>query len=192
MVLRDPNHIPFHKRPKPAYLLWIRPEERSSPEMKTLLDYDGYRLLHTWHSGRCAMCGRDREKPVLDHCHETGLARGFLCSSCNTKEANHPHSIEWEIYRKFPPASLLGVKFYYNDFGQSPYPVEHVYEREKVDVGVENWSDSECFELIKLFCNYKASLNWINSSELRTVIRKSIAHVMEVSSNNEKKEENND
>ena len=181
MAIRTVNHIPFHKRPKPAYLIWIRDDSRTSNEAKTLEDYDGYRHLHTWQNKMCAMCGRDGEKLVLDHCHETGLARGFLCSPCNIKESKSFGAIEWEIYRKFPPAVLLGLKFYYNDFGQSPYPAQHLIEKEDIELGIESWEDETCHELIKLFCNYSANLHWVNLSDMRLLIRKSFAHVREVS-----------
>jgi hypothetical protein len=181
MAIRTVNHIPFHKRPKPAYLVWIRDESRTGEEVKTLENYDGYRHLHTWQNSMCAMCGRDGDRLVLDHCHETGLARGFLCSACNIKESRSFGAVEWDIYRKFPPAVLLGLKFYYNDFGQAPYPVEHTFSREQIDAGIEKWEESSCYELIKLFCNYKLNLDWINSSDLRLLVRKSLSYVRTVS-----------
>jgi len=181
MAIRTVNHIPFHKRPKPAYLIWIRDDSRTSNEAKTLENYDGYRHLHTWQNGMCAMCGRDGDRLVLDHCHETGLARGFLCSPCNIKESTSFGAIEWDIYRKFPPAVLLGLKFYYNDFGQSPYPVKNTFSKEQVDAGIEKWEDTTCYELVKLFCNYEADLDWVNLSDMRLLIRKSLAHVRDVS-----------
>ena len=181
MAIRTVNHIPFHKRPKPAYLVWIRDDSRSGGDVKTLENYDGYRHLHTWQNGMCAMCGRDGDKLVLDHCHETGLARGFLCSPCNIKESKSFEVVEWDIYRKFPPAVLLGLKFYYNDFGQAPYPVKHTFSKEQVDAGIEKWENATCYELIKLFCNYRANLDWVNLSDMRLLVYKSLAHVREVS-----------
>jgi len=35
--------------------------------------------------GRCLICGEvPKRTPHVDHCHETGLVRGLLCSKCNT------------------------------------------------------------------------------------------------------------
>ena len=181
MAIRTVNHIPFHKRPKPAYLVWIRDDSRTGEEVKTLENYDGYRHLHTWQNGMCAMCGRDGDRLVLDHCHETGLARGFLCSPCNIKESKSFDVVEWDIYRKFPPAVVLGLKFYYNDFGQSPYPVKNLFNREQIELGIEGWEDATCYELVKLFCNYRANLDWVNLSDMRLLIRKSLSHVRDVS-----------
>jgi hypothetical protein len=39
--------------------------------------------LYERQHGRCAVC--DRSMPLAaDHCHDTGLVRGFLCQQCNT------------------------------------------------------------------------------------------------------------
>lgn len=35
-------------------------------------------------NGRCNACDRKRKPLCVDHCHETGLLRGFLCIQCNT------------------------------------------------------------------------------------------------------------
>lgn len=33
--------------------------------------------------GKCAICAADLKKYHVDHCHDTGLVRGVLCSFCN-------------------------------------------------------------------------------------------------------------
>ena len=35
------------------------------------------------YSGSCDCCGKEEEKPVLDHCHDREIFRGWLCSPCN-------------------------------------------------------------------------------------------------------------
>lgn len=42
--------------------------------------------LSKHQNGRCAICQRatGRSKALsVDHCHRTGLARGYLCTTCN-------------------------------------------------------------------------------------------------------------
>jgi hypothetical protein len=34
--------------------------------------------------GVCGVCGEVPKRPVIDHCHTTGQARGITCWSCNT------------------------------------------------------------------------------------------------------------
>lgn len=44
-------------------------------------DYD---LMLKNQMGACAICERKQEKALdIDHCHETGVVRGLLCSNCN-------------------------------------------------------------------------------------------------------------
>lgn len=54
------------------------------------LSIEEYESMVEQHCGRCDICGaRPQEPPVsrstldLDHCHDTGLFRGFLCNHCN-------------------------------------------------------------------------------------------------------------
>jgi len=45
----------------------------------------------------CETCGREfspTRKPVLDHSHETGLFRGWLCNSCNSGLGQFGDNIE--------------------------------------------------------------------------------------------------
>jgi Recombination endonuclease VII len=36
------------------------------------------------NDGLCQCCGEPTERFHLDHCHETGAFRGWVCSGCNT------------------------------------------------------------------------------------------------------------
>jgi len=44
--------------------------------------YDG---MLARQGGVCALCGGTMERPVVDHCHQTGRVRGILCHPCNIK-----------------------------------------------------------------------------------------------------------
>ena len=48
----------------PAFTFWESPQECES--------------MRDWQDGRCALCGF-RDSLVKDHCHVSGLVRGFLC-----------------------------------------------------------------------------------------------------------------
>ena len=41
------------------------------------------RKTHVPKTTNCQLCGRDGRQLVLDHCHESGEFRGFICSPCN-------------------------------------------------------------------------------------------------------------
>jgi hypothetical protein len=45
-----------------------------------------YNLLFRLQTGVCAICGgvnKDGRRLAVDHCHKTGVVRGFLCAQCN-------------------------------------------------------------------------------------------------------------
>lgn len=45
------------------------------------------RVMELWEmsGGACACCGLASQSPLhLDHCHESGKLRGFVCKTCNT------------------------------------------------------------------------------------------------------------
>ena len=44
-----------------------------------------YKDMIRQQEGKCAICrGKDKNKKLaIDHCHETGVVRGLLCSNCN-------------------------------------------------------------------------------------------------------------
>ena len=69
-------------------------------------------VAHAWHQGRCAICGENRVELVQDHDHQTGLERGLLCRSCNTREGVSHHPI-FERYRQRNPASICGIAIRY-------------------------------------------------------------------------------
>ena len=73
-----------------------------------------------WQGDRCAICGRrSRLALVEDHDHVTGLTRGWLCRSCNAREALHgPDEWVFARYRQRNPATMLGVRAaYVSPFG---------------------------------------------------------------------------
>lgn len=64
--------------------------ERRLTRFEHGLDRRGYESLLAIQEGRCAICRCEQEttrrkhRLSIDHCHETGKARGLLCSTCNT------------------------------------------------------------------------------------------------------------
>lgn len=52
------------------------------------LSIEEYERLFEAQKGCCAICGRPQDEQkfrlAVDHCHETGVVRGLLCSPCNT------------------------------------------------------------------------------------------------------------
>ncbi|MGW0345909.1 endonuclease domain-containing protein [Streptomyces anthocyanicus] len=77
---------------------------------------DGDRL-RIWQAGRCAVCGETDRRMVCDHDHATGLVRGWLCVSCNTREgvAVGPAGTLFAAYRERPPTTILGLRIRYRD-----------------------------------------------------------------------------
>ncbi|MEV6679449.1 endonuclease domain-containing protein [Streptomyces erythrochromogenes] len=75
--------------------------------------------LEIWQAGRCAVCGGTGLRLVTDHDHGTGLVRGLLCSSCNTREGHSygPRAGRnvFTAYRERPPTAILGLSIRYWD-----------------------------------------------------------------------------
>ncbi|TBL44261.1 hypothetical protein EYA84_02125 [Verrucosispora sp. SN26_14.1] len=73
---------------------------------------DGLMAIEQWQQQRCAVCGiHQLGQLVLDHDHITALVRGYLCRSCNVREA---HTFgPFELYRQRNPATILGVTTVY-------------------------------------------------------------------------------
>lgn len=83
--------------------------------------------LEEWQAGRCAICGGGQRVLVEDHDHTSGLVRGWLCRSCNTREGSSRRRSTAESglakYRRRPPAVMLGVHVrYWNPFTQDYAP----------------------------------------------------------------------
>lgn len=66
------------------------------------LTRDDFERLYAAQSGKCGLCGcalanwfgdEQGAEPQLDHCHDTGRARGLLCRPCNTALG---HYEKWE------------------------------------------------------------------------------------------------
>lgn len=81
---------------------------------------DSMRELLEWQQRRCAICGcksgrEGGERLTIDHDHETGLSRGYLCDSCNWNEGGcrPPYDDPFAKYRRQNPASMLGVEDVY-------------------------------------------------------------------------------
>lgn len=92
--------------------------------------------LATWQAGRCAICGETDRRLVCDHDHATGLVRGWLCISCNTREgaAVGPGTV-FSAYRERPPTETLGLTIRYRD----PLTREYVLPELPGDYG---WEDN--------------------------------------------------
>jgi hypothetical protein len=75
-------------------------------------------LLLEWQQFRCAVCASSGVDLVEDHDWNTGLTRGFLCESCNSREGHAGDVEPWTAYRQNPPTKLLGMTIQYvNPFG---------------------------------------------------------------------------
>lgn len=53
------------------------------------MEFEDYIGLRNRQDNKCAICGGNppngRKKHLsVDHCHETGIIRGLLCTRCNT------------------------------------------------------------------------------------------------------------
>jgi hypothetical protein len=164
-------------RPQPAYLQWQHNSERSDQDASVLEGSEGLRELHHWQEARCAMCGFEDDKIVMDHCHESGLIRGLLCHSCNLNESSND-SLRWKIYRKFPPTMFLNVKIFYNDFS-SWGPKECLFSKEGIDTP---WWESDkelSYQVLDDFCNHKIDLSWMERKDFSKLIKTAMEFVKE-------------
>lgn len=93
-------------------------------------------VLENWQQDRCAICGRCAHL-IVDHDHETGLIRGMLCQSCNTRESTATgYGGPFRKYRERSPAAILGIRArYWSPFGGWAKP------RPKLS-NVDRWTDN--------------------------------------------------
>lgn len=65
----------------------VTPEQRKANNLWTRyrLRADDLEQMVADQGGVCAICGTPPDRPVVDHNHETGEARGILCHGCNIK-----------------------------------------------------------------------------------------------------------
>lgn len=75
-----------------------------------------------WQAGRCAWCGCDKFSLVRDHCHDTGLIRGLLCSGCNVHESTQWHAGVWDAWRSGENPAMVTKTFevYVSTTGATP------------------------------------------------------------------------
>jgi hypothetical protein len=121
-VRKKPAHFDW-ARTEPACFDWpvVAPNElRARREARAgycLIDWDGVDALKEWQQHRCAVCGFDQDKLVVDHDHRTALVRGLLCSLCNHRKGQGGGAL-FDAYRARPPAVLLGVEeVYWSSWG---------------------------------------------------------------------------
>lgn len=76
---------------------------------------DEYWAIYNHQLGRCFICERAtgaRKRLSVDHCHATGIVRGLLCSTCNSRVLGHLRddlaAFQRAIdYLSQPPATLI-------------------------------------------------------------------------------------
>jgi hypothetical protein len=65
------------------------PDKRKAQRIKKFgLTLEQFNKMLESQNGKCAICGYSDLSdpnlfPVVDHCHDSGLVRGLLCSNCN-------------------------------------------------------------------------------------------------------------
>ena len=99
------SHVATLVRTVPACHEWPLPERPA----EQLDEVRARAWLAQWQARRCAGCG-DQGDLVVDHDHHTGMVRGLLCKSCNTREPHAPLESALGRYRTRPPVLLLGLR----------------------------------------------------------------------------------
>lgn len=77
------------KKPGRYFLITAHSGARRGGYMPPDITEEQYEELKKNHGGLCDLCGRppkfgkSKQSLHLDHCHDTGEVRGFLCVACN-------------------------------------------------------------------------------------------------------------
>lgn len=90
----------------PVCHAWTVPDGAVPPHLSAA------QVLRRWQAGACAMCSASPQRLLVDHCHDSGLIRGLLCTSCNTAEGLGD-APAFTAYRERPPAVMLGIEEQY-------------------------------------------------------------------------------
>ena len=119
------------RKPQLAWCRWDGPGPRTEPAcwrlevseevaqqaLQVTTQQDAVGLMEDWQEEHCAVCGKDQGRRgghlVTDHDHNTGLVRGMLCRSCNSREG-HADYEPFLGYRLRNPASILGLSIPYS------------------------------------------------------------------------------
>lgn len=119
-----PNHLTAEERARrrsPARKAVAPSLESRTPACHTWPTPSPGTPWREWQRERCGVCGYTGNL-VVDHCHDTGFERGFLCRGCNVSEgAGSSEAIE--RYRVRPPAVICGAtRPYWSPFLGSAEP----------------------------------------------------------------------
>ena len=87
-------------------------------DLHFLGNWNGYDYHWIDGVGCCAACHRRDPYSFQDHCHSTGLFRGWLCHSCNTLEGFGSDFERWEAWRFTAPWLMVGRRRFYSNEGR--------------------------------------------------------------------------
>lgn len=102
------------KNPEKHKAIYQRGNHRSNLKRRFGITEEQYAELAKTHGGVCAVCEKPESrgrKLSLDHCHKTGVIRGFLCCRCNLligNAADDPKILEAAArYLRNPPNATV-------------------------------------------------------------------------------------
>lgn len=103
---------------------WPPTLRRGVRKSKSLLELR--RALITTFGRHCMICGYSWPS-VVDHDHQTMLARGYVCGDCNTNldSCVHPSGCPYSDYLNNPPAFGLQLR-YPKNYGRTNQPIYQI------------------------------------------------------------------